>query len=157
MRVSGALFLTILIAAGFVLYLTARDTTSSLDAIATVATNLREEGVTGRALDREAALRCSRSRPGSARESSCDSEPRSDLEALARFLLSSRSLDRATILVGSFFSVGFRSCGCCRFHFFRPSVHLDTTAKDRAVLQGQDRLHEPPPPSRTDACPSGGL
>jgi hypothetical protein len=56
MRISGALFLTILIAAGFVLYLTARDTTSSLDAIATVATNLREEGVSGQALDRELAF-----------------------------------------------------------------------------------------------------
>lgn len=55
MRVSGALFLVLLIAVGFVLYLTARDTTSSLDAVATVAADLREEGVTGRALDRDLA------------------------------------------------------------------------------------------------------
>jgi hypothetical protein len=49
------LFLVLLLAAGFVLYLTARDATSSLDAVATVATDLREEGVTGRDLDRNLA------------------------------------------------------------------------------------------------------
>lgn len=37
------------------LYLAGRDATSSLDAIATVATDLREEGVTGRALDHDLA------------------------------------------------------------------------------------------------------
>jgi hypothetical protein len=55
LRISGALFLTLLLAVGFMLYLTAEDATSSLDAIATVATDLREEGVTGRALDRDLA------------------------------------------------------------------------------------------------------
>ena len=47
MRISGALFLVVLISVGFMLYLTARDATSSLDAVAAVATDLREEGVTG--------------------------------------------------------------------------------------------------------------
>jgi hypothetical protein len=56
LRISGALFLTILIAAGYVLYLTGRDATSSLDAVAAVATDIREQGVTGRALDRDLAL-----------------------------------------------------------------------------------------------------
>jgi hypothetical protein len=55
-RISGALFLVVLMAVGFMLYLTARDATSSLDAIAVVATDLREEGVTGRALDRHLAF-----------------------------------------------------------------------------------------------------
>ena len=56
MRISGAFFITILLAVGYMLYLTARDATSSLDAIAVVATDLREQGVEGRALDRELAL-----------------------------------------------------------------------------------------------------
>jgi hypothetical protein len=38
------------------LYLTGRDATSSLDAIVTVATDLREQGVTGKRLDRDGAL-----------------------------------------------------------------------------------------------------
>jgi hypothetical protein len=38
------------------LYLTGRDATSSLDAIATVATDLREQGVEGRTLDRDLAV-----------------------------------------------------------------------------------------------------
>lgn len=38
------------------LYLTGRDATSSLDAVAAVAADLREEGVTGRVLDRDLAL-----------------------------------------------------------------------------------------------------
>jgi hypothetical protein len=50
------LILTTLIAVGYMLYLTGRDATSSLDAVAAVATDLREEGVTGRALDRDLAL-----------------------------------------------------------------------------------------------------
>jgi hypothetical protein len=54
-RISGALFLVLLIAVGYMLYLSARDATSSLDAVATVATDLREEGVTGRTLDRDLA------------------------------------------------------------------------------------------------------
>ena len=56
MRISGALFLTILIAVGYMMYLTGRNATSSLDAVAAVATDLREVGVTGRALDRDLAL-----------------------------------------------------------------------------------------------------
>ncbi len=56
MRISGALFLTILIAVGYMLYLSGRDATASLDAVAEVATDLREVGVTGRALDRDLAL-----------------------------------------------------------------------------------------------------
>jgi hypothetical protein len=38
------------------LYLTGRDATSSLDAIAIVATDLREQGVTGKTLDRNLAF-----------------------------------------------------------------------------------------------------
>jgi len=57
MRVSGILMIGVLIAAGFVFYLTGRDATTSLDAVATVATDLREEGVAGRPLDRAAAQR----------------------------------------------------------------------------------------------------
>jgi hypothetical protein len=38
------------------LYLTGRDATASLDAVAAVATDLREAGVTGRALDRDLAF-----------------------------------------------------------------------------------------------------
>lgn len=56
MRISGALFLTVLIAVGYMLYLTGRDATASLDAVAAVATDLREAGVTGRALDRDLAM-----------------------------------------------------------------------------------------------------
>ena len=55
MRISGALSLALLMAVGFMLYLTARDATSSLDAIASVATGLREEGVTGSGLDPDLA------------------------------------------------------------------------------------------------------
>lgn len=45
----------VLFAAAIVVYLTSRDATSSLDAVATVAVDLREEGVEGRSLDRAAA------------------------------------------------------------------------------------------------------
>ncbi len=55
MRISGAFFITILLAVGYMLYLTAKDTTSSLDAIAVVATDLREQGIEGQALDRDLA------------------------------------------------------------------------------------------------------
>lgn len=55
MRVSGSLFLLLLMAIGVMLYLGGRDVTSSLDAVATVAADLREEGVEGRALDHERA------------------------------------------------------------------------------------------------------
>jgi len=55
LRISGALFLTLLMAIGVMLYLAGRDATSSLDAIATIATDLREEGVTGRVLDHDLA------------------------------------------------------------------------------------------------------
>ena len=56
LRISGTLFLAILMAVGYMLYLTGRDATSSLDAVAVVATDLREAGVTGRSLDRYLAL-----------------------------------------------------------------------------------------------------
>lgn len=56
MRISGAFFITILIAVGYILYLTAKDTTSSLDAIAVVATDLREQGIEGETLDRDMAF-----------------------------------------------------------------------------------------------------
>jgi hypothetical protein len=46
----------LLLAVGYMLYLSGRDTRSSLEAIATVATDLREQGVTGRTLDRDLAL-----------------------------------------------------------------------------------------------------
>jgi hypothetical protein len=55
LRISGAFFITILIAVGYMLYLTAKDTTASLDAIAVVATDLREQGIEGQALDRDLA------------------------------------------------------------------------------------------------------
>jgi len=55
LRIFGIFFLGTLIAAGFYLYLGARDATSSLDAVAIVASGLREENVTGSALDRETA------------------------------------------------------------------------------------------------------
>jgi len=55
MRISGGLLVAALLAAGFALYLTGRDATSSIDAVTTVADGLREEGVEGAALDSESA------------------------------------------------------------------------------------------------------
>jgi len=57
LRIFGIFLLGALIAAGFYLYLGARDATSSLDAVAAVASTLREENTTGRTLDRETARR----------------------------------------------------------------------------------------------------
>lgn len=57
MRISGGFLVTALLAAGFALYLTGRDATSSFDAVTTVADQLREEGVEGQALDGETARR----------------------------------------------------------------------------------------------------
>lgn len=57
MRISGGFMVTALLAAGFTLYLTGRDTSSTSDAVATVADELREQGVTGQSLDRETANR----------------------------------------------------------------------------------------------------
>ena len=51
MNLKGALFIGLLLAAAYGLYLNARDATASLDAVAEVATSLREEGVAGRDLD----------------------------------------------------------------------------------------------------------
>lgn len=55
MRFSGGFLVVALLAAGFTLYLTSRDATSSIDAVATMAGQLREQGVDGQALDRETA------------------------------------------------------------------------------------------------------
>ncbi len=55
MRISGGFMVTALVAAGFTLYLTGRDAGSSFDAVTEVADELREEGVTGVALDGETA------------------------------------------------------------------------------------------------------
>lgn len=55
MRIFGIFVLGALIAVGFYLYLGARDATTSLDAVATIATGLREENVTGKDLDRDIA------------------------------------------------------------------------------------------------------
>jgi hypothetical protein len=57
MRISGGFAVTALIAAGFALYLTGRDTTSSFDAVNAAADDLRETGVVGRELDVETATR----------------------------------------------------------------------------------------------------
>ena len=57
MRITGIFLLGALIAVGFYLYLGARDATTSLDAVATIASTLREENVSGSALDRETARR----------------------------------------------------------------------------------------------------
>lgn len=57
MRISGGFLLTALLAAGFTLYLTGRDTSSTFDAVGSVADELREQGVTGQSLDRETATR----------------------------------------------------------------------------------------------------
>lgn len=51
MHIRGALFIGLLIAAAYGLYLSAKDTTTSLDAVAEVATSLREERVAGSSLD----------------------------------------------------------------------------------------------------------
>lgn len=55
MRIFGVFFIGILIAVGFYLYLGAHDATSSLDAVTTVASTLRESNVDGRTLDRRMA------------------------------------------------------------------------------------------------------
>ena len=55
MRFSGVLTVGVLIAAAVALYLTSRDATSSLDAFAAVASDLRAEGVVGTSLDRDVA------------------------------------------------------------------------------------------------------
>ena len=55
MRFSGVLTVGVLCAAAVALYLTSRDATSSLDAVAAVASDLREEGVVGSSLDRDVA------------------------------------------------------------------------------------------------------
>jgi hypothetical protein len=57
MRISGGLAVTALIAAGFALYLTGRDTTSSFDALNAAADGLRETGVAGQELEIETATR----------------------------------------------------------------------------------------------------
>ena len=57
MRISGGFLVAALLAAGFTLYLTGRDTSSTFDAVATVADELREQDVTGQSLDRETATR----------------------------------------------------------------------------------------------------
>jgi len=57
MRIFGALLLVVLFAMAAVLYLQREDTATSLQAVSSVAADLREEGVSGRALDPEIAAR----------------------------------------------------------------------------------------------------
>ncbi len=57
MRISGGFVVTALIAAGFALYLTGRDTTSSFDAVNTAADGLRESGVVGQEFEVDTATR----------------------------------------------------------------------------------------------------
>jgi hypothetical protein len=54
-RFSGAFMIAVLVAAGYVLYLSGRDAGSSLDAVATMADGLREEGASARPFDPTAA------------------------------------------------------------------------------------------------------
>lgn len=51
MRFSGAFLIAVLVAAGYVLYLSGRDASSSLDAVSAMAEGLREEGASGRPFD----------------------------------------------------------------------------------------------------------
>lgn len=55
MKVSGALMIAVLMAAGVTLYLSSRDASSSLDAVTAMADELREEGAAARPFDRAAA------------------------------------------------------------------------------------------------------
>ncbi len=57
MRLSGGFMVTALLAAGFAFYLTGRDATSTVDAVAVAADGLRERDVVGRALDLQTADR----------------------------------------------------------------------------------------------------
>jgi hypothetical protein len=57
MRLFGALLIVVLVAMAAVLYLQQEDTATSLQAVAAVAADLRESGVSGRSLDRELAAR----------------------------------------------------------------------------------------------------
>lgn len=57
MRISGGFAVAALMAAGFALYLTGRDTTSSFDALHAAADGLREAGVEGQDLENETATR----------------------------------------------------------------------------------------------------
>jgi len=57
MRVFGVLFIVVLLALAAVLYLQRESATSSFDAVAAIATDLREEGVSGRRFEPELAAR----------------------------------------------------------------------------------------------------
>jgi len=57
MRIFGALLIVVLLAMAAVLYLQREDTAASLHAVSSVATDLRENGVSSRALDPEMAAR----------------------------------------------------------------------------------------------------
>jgi hypothetical protein len=57
MRIFGALLIVVLMAMAAVLYLQREDTAASLEAVANVATDLRESGISGRALDPKMATR----------------------------------------------------------------------------------------------------
>jgi hypothetical protein len=57
MRIFAALFLIILLAAAAVMYLQQRSATTSLEAVASAAADLREGGVAGRTFDHELASR----------------------------------------------------------------------------------------------------
>lgn len=56
MRVSGALILVVVISMAVVVVLQSRDVTAKQEALATIATQLREEGVAGARFDRKSAF-----------------------------------------------------------------------------------------------------
>lgn len=57
MRIFGGLFIIVLLAVAVTMYLQSQDVQSSFTAVKSVATDLREEGVDGRAFDRRLAER----------------------------------------------------------------------------------------------------
>lgn len=56
MRISGILILVVVISMAVVVFLQSRDVTAKRDALAVIATELREEGVKGSSFDRERAF-----------------------------------------------------------------------------------------------------
>lgn len=57
MRIFGALLIVVLLAMAAVLYLARQDTAASLEAVAAISADLREQGVQGRSFEPEAAAR----------------------------------------------------------------------------------------------------
>jgi hypothetical protein len=156
MRISGGFVVTALIAAGFALYLTGRDTTSSFDAVNAAADDLRETGVSGQELEIETAARMVNVMDELLEHPDTIGDQVDDLRTLADTAASwaaaaapaSRELHIAVSLRGAAGELREQALSHSDTHLQRARRYLDQARSSLESLMNGDRV--PPPQLATD-------